>query len=142
MNNNYLNPEEGYLTNENIEMIDDRTTWYLGFFNLFSYKYAKYTNDNMLEYAPGHDAKVGLLRYGELMAGQFDINENNTDYWTLTTHYSSSRDVTYITKDSHILGGTIADTLGIKPALNLKQNVIITGGLGTKEQPFELELAS
>ena len=28
----------------------------------------------------------------------------------------------------------------IKPALNLKSNVIITSGDGTKENPFELKL--
>ena len=31
---------------------------------------------------------------------------------------------------------------GIKPALNLKANVIITSGDGTKENPFEIELLS
>ena len=30
---------------------------------------------------------------------------------------------------------------GIKPALNLKQNVIITSGDGTKNNPFTLDLA-
>ena len=29
---------------------------------------------------------------------------------------------------------------GVKPAMNLKSNVIIAGGKGTKEDPFTIEL--
>ncbi len=136
----FLNGE--YLTNYVGEsysnMIEDNTTWYLGrMFMNFSYKYTKYTDEDMLEYATTTDAKVGLLRYGELMAGQFDREENNTNYWTLTPLNAS---VWYIHdySGSHSVSPSL--TTGIKPSLNLKSNVVITGGDGTKNSPFEIEL--
>ena len=88
----FLNGE--YLTNyvdsSYSSMIEDNTTWYLGTVGYgASYKLAKYTDTtgNTL-ISSTTDAKVGLLRIGELMAGQFDRYENNTDYWTLTPYDS------------------------------------------------------
>ena len=121
-------------------MIEDSTTWYLGTVGYgTSYKLAKYTNttDNILT-SSITTAKVGLLRYGELMAGQFDRYGNNTSYWTLTPYSTSiGRSVNS--------NGTASDynptnAYGVRPSINLKSNVIITGGLGTKEQPFEIAL--
>ena len=39
----------------------------------------------MSGYAKSTNAKVGLLRLGELMSGQFDRYGNNSFYWTLNT---------------------------------------------------------
>ena len=86
------------------------------------------------------EAKVGLLRLGELMSGQFDRDGNNTSYWTLTP-YSTSY-VHRVGNDGHANYDTSANSYGVRPSINLKSNVVITGGLGTKEQPFEIELAS
>ena len=78
----FLNGE--YLTNyvdtTYSDMIEESTTWYLGTVGEgASYKLAKYTDTNMSSTTSSTiDAKVGLLRFGELMAGQFDRNENNT----------------------------------------------------------------
>ena len=87
------------------------------------------------------EAKVGLLRFGELMSGQFDRYSNNTYYWTLTPYSSSSvRCVDY--------GGNAGNnspssaSYGARPSLNLKSNVVITGGTGLKNDPFIIELSS
>ena len=122
-------------------MIEDGTIWYLGTVEYgASYKLAKYTNttDNILT-SSVTTSKVGLLRLGELMSGQFGRYENNTEYWTLTPFSSSgvrnvinNGDGTYYTWDS--VGG-------MRPSLNLKENVIITSGDGTKENPFVIALA-
>ena len=139
---NFLNNE--YLTNyvgENyIDMIEDSTTWYLGTVdNGASYKLAKYKDTNMSEYATSINAKVGLLRLGELMAGQFDRYENNTSYWTLTPYDQST---VYLIDTINIANYiSVSNISGVKPSLNLKSNVIITGGIGTKEQPFILDIA-
>ena len=93
-------------------------------------------------------SKVGLFRMGELMSGQFNRytarnstslkTDFTTDYWILTLYDNSNiRNV-----DKTGTGNTSISniTKGIKPALNLKSNVIITGGDGTKENPFTLAL--
>ena len=140
LNNNYLNPTNNYLTNEQVEMIEDNTTWYLGNVPLYgNYKLAKYINATDITLTSSiTTAKVGLLRFGELMSGQFDRNENNSYYWLLTPgssyihSVSSYGDAPYYPYSSK--------KYGVQPALNLKQNVIITSGDGTKEEPFTIAL--
>ncbi len=144
----FLNGE--YLTNyvgtNYRNMIEDNTTWYLGTVGSgISYKLAKYVDANMSSTTTSTtDAKVGLLRLGELMAGQFNKYDFNIDYWMLTL-YTSSTSMRYINAYSNAIN-TLANELsnmsmGIKPALNLKSNVIITSGTGTKEDPFRIELS-
>ena len=73
------------------------------------------------------------------MAGQFNEIENNSAYWSLTPFSSVS--VRYINNNgSSDFDSPSNSLLGIKPSLNLKSNVIITGGDGTKENPFEIAL--
>ena len=121
-------------------MIEDSTTWYLGRVGyVASYKLAKYTDTNMSGYATSTDAKVGLLRFGELMSGQFDRYGNNTIYWTLTPYSSSSVRSVY-NNGSASNGSPCGDSGGARPSLNLKSNVVITSGDGTKNNPFQIAL--
>ena len=71
-------------------MIEDNTTWYLGTVGYgTSYKLAKYTDTTGTTLTSSTTtAKVGLLRLGELMAGQFDRSANNASYWLLTPYLS------------------------------------------------------
>ena len=150
LNNDYLNIENGYLTNNDIAMIEDNITWYLGTINNGgSYKLAKYTDTNMTGYTSTINSKVGLLRYGELMAGQFNrdyekgetYNQTNLTihYWTLTPYTSSM--VWTISQSSNPAAFSSSNSLyGIKPTLNLKSNVVITSGDGTLQNPFQLSV--
>ena len=151
LNNDYLNTENGYLTAEDIAMIEDSTTWYLGTVGRgTSYKLAKYTDTNMSSTTSNTtNAKVGLLRLGELMAGQFEryrvkggstSTGLTTTYWTLTP--DSSFNVHYVTEEGYASYGTIRHILGVRPSINLKSNVEITSGTGTKSDPFVLSLGS
>ncbi len=144
----FLNGE--YLTNyvdsSYSSMIEDSTTWYLGTVgNGESYKSAKYIigNNGSVEMLTPYRAtvKVGLLRIGELMVGPFDRTSNNKYYWTLTPY--SSSDVRYVTPGGTVLNFSPSSiSFGVQPALNLKSNVVITGGTGLKNDPFTLELSS
>ena len=141
LNNDYLNTTNNYFTIDQINMIEDNSTWYLG--NIYSgtnYRLAKYTDvTNNILITNITSARVGLLRVGELMAGQFNEIENNSAYWSLTPFSSVS--VRYINNNgSSDFDSPSNSLLGIKPSLNLKLNVIITGGDGTKENPFELSV--
>ena len=147
----FLNEE--YLTNyvdsTYSDMIEDSATWYLGTVGSNdSYKLAKYTDTNMSSTTDvTTEAKVGLLRFGELMAGQFDryavkggssSTGLTTYYWTLTPY--STVFVRFAYNDGSANTNRPASARGVRPSLNLKSNVIITGGLGTKEQPFQLSV--
>ena len=120
-------------------MIEDSTTWYLGTVGSgASYKLAKYKDTSMSGYATSTEAKVGLLRFGELMSGQFDRYSNNTYYWTLTPYNLSY--VRNVNIYGHASNVSRSHTNGVRPSVNLKSNVIITGGDGTKNNPFTIEL--
>ena len=147
----FLNGE--YLTNyvdsSYSNMIEESTTWYLGTVgNDTSYKLAKYTDANMSSTTTSTtNAKVGLLRLGELMSGQFDRTDNNTDYWILTPGSFNLSEVRYVKifGTAHYIGesgGAPSDAYGVRPSINLKSNVQITSGTGTKSDPFVLTLGS
>ena len=149
----FLNGE--YLTNyvdsSYSEMIEDNTTWYLGTVGVgTSYKLAKYTDTNMSSTtSTTTEAKVGLLRLGELMAGQFERDAVNggststgltTPYWILTP--KSVYNVRYVNNNGNVGYNGQSSAYGVRPSMNLKSNVVITGGNGTKNSPFTLDLAS
>ncbi len=144
LNGDYLT---NYVGSTYSNMIEDNTTWYLGTVEGGrSYRLAKYTDTAMSSLTSSTtNAKVGLLRLGELMAGQFEKYFENggttgltTDYWTLTP-----LDASYVC-DVNIYGygSNFASTHvdGVRPSLNLKSNVKITSGTGTKTDPFILSI--
>ena len=141
LNGDYLTSDT-YLTSDQVNMIEDNTTWYLGTVGSgANYKLAKYqdaTGNNLTTSTT--TAKIGLLRLGELMAGQFDRKGNNTNYWTLTPYSASYvRNVSY---DVDGYNDSPAYSDGSRPSMNLKSNVIITGGDGTKNSPFRIKLGN
>ena len=135
LNGNYLTSGT-YLTSEQVNMIEDNTTWYLGtVVDGDNYKLAKYqdvTGNNLITSTT--TAKIGLLRMGELMAGQFDKDGNNTTYWTLTPLDAS--DVRYVSSSGNVDNDSPAISYGSRPSMNLKSTVKIVSGTGTKSDPF------
>ena len=139
LNGDYLT---NYVDSTYAKMIEDGTTWYLGTVGRYtSYKFAKYTNvagttitSNVAQ------AKVGLLRLGELMAGQFESTGLTANYWILTP-YSTSK-TQFVSIDSNMSDYSPSSTVAVRPSLNLKSNVKITSGTGTKSDPFILSLGS
>ena len=136
LNGDYLTSGT-YLTSDQVNMIEDNTTWYLGTVGNTNYKLAKYqdaTSSNLTTATT--TAKVGLLRLGELMAGQFDKNGNNTDYWTLTP-YSASY-VRNVGSSGDVSSRSPTSSSGSRPSMNLKSTVKIVSGTGTKSSPFTI----
>ena len=147
LNGEYLT---SYVGDSYSNMIEPSTTWYLGTVGReVSYRLAKYSS------ATGDDlttstttAQVGLLRLGELMLGQFERKNVKggtsstgltTEYWMLTP-YSTSR-VRCVGSDGILGNFSPSRTYGVRPSMNLKSNVIIRGGSGTKSDPFILSLS-
>ena len=141
LNGEYLTSGD-YLTEEQVNMIEDNTTWYLGTVgNATSYKLAKYIDEEMTSTTISTTSKVGLLRLGELMAGHADVTSNNSIYWLLTPYSASN--VWYLHNTGMATSGyNTMNKYAIKPVLNLKSNVIIISGDGTLQNPFEIELSS
>ena len=142
LNGDYLTSGT-YLTSDQVNMIEDNTTWYLGTVGSgANYKLAKYqdaTGSNLTTSTT--TAKIGLLRIGELMTGQFDKGGNNTAYWTLTPHNTAY--VSCLSGSTGTVGiCNLNLSFGSRPAMNLKSNVIITGGKGTAREPFTIKLGS
>ena len=141
LNGEYLTSGK-YLTTDQVDMIVDNTTWYLGTVgSSANYKLAKYKDiggnsltSNITQY------KVGLLRLGELMSGQFaHVTTNNViSYYTLTPYSTST--INSIFSVAYKTSSDAFYEIGVKPSMNLKTNVVITGGNGTKNNPFTLEL--
>ena len=140
LNGEYLT-SGSYLTTDQVNMIEDNTTWYLGTAGYgASYKLAKYSSATSATVTSNTTtAKVGLLRLGELNSGQFDKYGNNADYWTLTPYDTSN--VRYVDSGGDAYNSVVADSNGGRPTINLKSDVVITSGNGTKENPFEVKLA-
>ncbi len=139
LNGDYLT---SYVDSTYSNMIEDNTNWYLGTVGSgTSYKLAKYTDINMSNTTSSTNAaKVGLLRLGELMAGQFDRYSNNTNYW-LITPYSTSN-VSFVYDNGYASNNSPTYALGVRPSVNLKSNVQIINGDGTLNSPFEIQLGS
>ena len=136
LNNDYLS--DLYLTNNQLNMIEDNTTWYLGKFDS-NYKYTKYSNiESSTLVTDITTTKVGLLRIGELLNGQFDTYHNSHNIWSLTPLND-----TYVRRlgyNGDVYFCEPNELVSIKPAMNLKSNVVITGGDGTKNNPFTVKL--
>ena len=136
LNNDYLS--DLYLTNNQLSMIEDNTTWYLGKFDS-NYKYTKYSNiENSTLVTDITTTKVGLLRVGELLNGQFDTYQNSHNIWSLTP--LSDTYVRRLGYNGDVYFCEPNELVSIKPTMNLKSNVVITGGDGTKNTPFTVKL--
>ena len=135
LNGDYLTSGT-YLTSDQVNMIEDNATWYLGTVSSgVNYKLAKYqdaTGSNLTTSTT--TAQIGLLRIGELMTGQFDKKDNNTTYWILTPYSTSGVRALYNYGDYG--NYTPTSSLGSRPAMNLKSTVKIVSGTGTKSDPF------
>ena len=135
LNGDYLTSGT-YLTSDQVNMIEDNTTWYLGTVGSgTNYKLAKYQDATSSSLTTSTTtAQIGLLRLGELMAGKFAKDGNNTDYWTLTP-----LDTSYVRNVNYNGNGddcSPATSYGSRPSMNLKSTVKIVSGTGTKSDPF------
>ena len=72
------------------------------------------------------------------MASQFDRYDKSIIYGTLTVVDETYLRVISEDCNAYDYYQLIDNLYGVKPTFNLKFNVVITSGDGTKERPFEL----
>ena len=83
---------------------------------------------------------VGLPRYGEMFASQQGSGHNSSSGIWLITPTSSN---VWIVFSGGIGSGYLpSNSSGARPSINLKSNIVITGGSGTKSNPFTIALKS
>ena len=83
---------------------------------------------------------VGLPRYGEMFASQQGNGSNGSSIIWLITPYSSSN-VWFVYGSGYANNyNNLSKTYGVRPSINLKSNIVITGGSGTKSNPFTITL--
>ena len=83
---------------------------------------------------------VGLPRHGEMFASvQGKINNMSERMWLITPYGTSS--IRYIYSDSNLYYyDEFSTNHATRPSIYLKSNVVITGGDGTKSNPFTIAL--
>ena len=73
---------------------------------------------------------VGLPRYGEMFASQQGTGSSSGYIWLISLHGVSSY--------GNIYDYNLSAILAVRPSIFLKSNVVITGGTGTKSDPFTI----
>ena len=104
------------------------------------------TGNNSLTYP------IGLITYDELVAGglnnkylnKYSYLYSDSNYWTMTpTQYVANAMYTALwvpINDGYInFYYSSNETLGVRPVINLKSDVKITGGIGTINDPFVID---
>ena len=82
---------------------------------------------------------VGLPRYGEMFASQQGKGYNSSSYMWLITPYGYSR-VWFVYNSGLGIYDDPSNARSARPSINLKSNIVITGGSGTKSDPFTIAL--
>ena len=125
----------------------DKETYYIKERSSGSYKNSLCNTDNTTETTKScvkttsiwNSGYVGLPRYGEMFTSQQEDGRNNSSTIWLITPYTSSN-------VWHVDGNNIgyyynpSPTAAVRPSIYLKSNVVITGGDGTKTNPFTIAL--
>ena len=85
--------------------------------------------------------KVGLPRYGEMFASKQGSgnNSSSSEMWLMNPCNTSGVWLVSYNGDIYNFNPSNIDAAG-RPSINLKSNIKITGGKGTKDNPFEISL--
>ena len=141
----YLN-NTWYNSLASINMLD-KGTYYIKAMSSGSYKNSLCNTNNTTETTKDcvkttsiwNTGYVGLPRYGEMFASQQGDGSNSSSSIWLITPYDSSR-VWKVYRNGYAYFDVLSTTLGTRPSINLKSNIVITGGSGTKSNPFTIAL--
>lgn len=94
---------------------------------------------------------VGLITYDELVYAGMDSKHINRlswvysseNYWTMSpSYYYSSNKIAYtwsLNSDGNLSNNFVSTSRGLRPVVNLIPSVKISGGIGTKSDPFVIE---
>ena len=123
----------------------------LTFSNYFDYNYkdALCNEDSTIETTKScektadilNSSYIGLPRYGEMFATQQGNGIPTSAYmWLITPNNSSTSQVFNVRDDGVVFLNDITYTYAARPSIYLKSTVKITGGDGTKSNPFTISV--
>ena len=127
----------------------DKVTYYIKQFDHgTSYKNSLCNTNNTIETTKDcvkttsiwNTGYVGLPRYGEMFASQQGKGSSSSNSIWLITPYSSSRVWSVSGSGDGYSNFNPSNTYAARPSIYLKSNVVITGGDGTKTNPFTIAL--
>jgi hypothetical protein len=64
---------------------------------------------------------------------------NNTNYWSLNGMLTSSMYVRYVGAVGYTSGNLAYNTFGVRPVVNLKSTILISGGTGSNIDPYVIK---
>ena len=139
----YLN-NTWYNSLASINMLD-KGTYYIKEMSSGSYKNSLCNTNNTTETTKDcvkttsiwNSGYVGLPRYGEMFASQQGNGYNSSSTIWLITPYSPSI-VWDVIHNGYADDNYPFNTKGARPSINLKSNIVITGGSGIKSDPFTI----
>ena len=123
----------------------DKGTYYIKSKSSGSYKNSLCNTNNTIETTKSctkttsiWTGLVGLPRYGEMFASQQENGHNSSSpIWLITP---SSSTVLNVFSGGGLHNSYPSSTNAARPSITLKSNVVITGGDGTKSNPFTIAL--
>lgn len=122
----YLNTT--YLNTLELKANTVKGEFYTGLINLTSYDYALLRSSNV-------KAKVGMLTMGDLFV-------NEADNVLTTFRGIEADDIVYAIREGYYFGDTLTGKYNVRPAVYLKPDLKISGGVGTEKYPFTFELSN
>jgi len=154
LNNTWLSEiDNTYNTDTGISSILEKGTYYLGYHLSGSYKRTVCStvssnvsirecieNGGVVSNTSSDDY-VGLLRVGEMFASQTRdyTNLNASNYWLITPR--ESKYVRAVSAGVGLGAGMPeASSYPVRPSINLKSEIVIKSGSGTKQDPFVVGL--
>ena len=123
----------------------DKGTYYIKAMSAGSYKDSLCNKNNTTETTKNcvkttniwNTGYVGLPRYGEMFASQQGNGYgSSSNIWLITPNSSSY--VWYVHSSGHGSYLNPSNSGGARPSIYLKSNIVITGGDGTKSNPFTI----
>lgn len=134
LNSNASNSFYSSLQNYKDELV--QSSYYLGKWKIGNDYKDIYTNANTNGYGIVK-SYVGMLQYGEYLAGNnIESSSNAYNYW-LITPYDSSVDSIYITVSGNLTYNFASfNGVGVRPTIAVSSSTKIKSGTGTKNDPF------
>ena len=96
--------------------------------NMNDSDFQKITGDNL---DTAYDRKSGYY-------DSYVVVDNGGNYW-FATPYNASSTITFVWHPDYLfVRNNSASAFGIRPVLRLQSSVVVTGGSGTMEDPYEI----
>ena len=83
-------------------------------------------------------AKVGLIRVGEMMSGQSVSILTKSNYWTMNKYTSTSR-TWHVNPNGYVASNDVDTQEGVRPVIVVSDDTTISSGNGTLQKPYIID---